>query len=596
MLRAASAPMCTPMPSSLALDPAPLTAQQRRHFWLFMLVALIVLSAGIGLRDPWPSDEPRFALVAKHMVESGDWLFTHRGSELYSDKPPAFMQMQAAAYTLTGHWRIAFLLPSLLAALGTLFLIHDLGRRLWNPRVGLWAAAALLATFQFAYQSKRAQIDPVVTFFITAANYGLLRHFLLGPDWRAWWLGCFAAGLGVITKGVGVLALLMIIPYVFARRAHWQHVTTTRDSAWPWAGGALAFLAAIGVWLVPMLASVLSDGTPEQHAYMHDILFRQTAGRYAGSWSHEQPAWYFAEVIAFAWLPLSLALVPAVPHWRHALKVRDARFLLPLGWVVLVLVFFSVSRGKRDVYILPALPWIALMLAPFLDDIVARPWFRRSVLLFVVVLSALFAGVGIAAWLGRVPRADALVEARGFGDAGRALWAMFATIGVVGLLAALAFRVRRALHALAATLVALWLAWGLVAYPLLNEANSSRGLMRQAADVAGANGEIALVAWKEQNLLFADRPVADFGFRTEWHEQLAAAIRWQEAAPAQRWVFAQQPAIEGCVDMAAATVLGNANRRRWVMFRSDAVRPACRGGNVPRDGVGEQTSADDDVD
>jgi hypothetical protein len=32
------------------------------------------------------------------------------------------------------------------------------------------------------------------------------------------------------------------------------------------------------------------------------------------------------------------------------------------------------------------------------------------------------------------------------------------------------------------------------------------------------------------------------------------------------------------------------------MFRSDAVRPACRGGNVPRDGVGEQTSADDEVD
>ena len=561
-----------------------------------MLVALVVLGIGIGLRDPWPSDEPRFALVAKHMVESGDWLFTHRGSELYSDKPPAFMQMQAAAYTLTGHWRIAFLLPSLLAALGTLFLIHDIGRRLWNPRVGLWAAVALLATFQFAYQSKRAQIDPLVTFFITAANYGLLRHFLLGPDWRAWWFGCFAAGLGVITKGVGVLALLMVIPYVFARRGGWRHITMTDASAWRWAGGALAFLAAIGLWLVPMLASVLAGGTPEQHAYMNDILFRQTAGRYAGSWSHEQPAWYFAEVIAFAWLPLSLALVPAIPRWRDALKARDARFLLPLAWVVLVLVFFSISRGKRDVYILPALPWVALMLAPFLDGIVARPWFRRCVLVFVVVLSAVFAGVGIAAWLGHVPRADALVQTRGFGDSGRQLWAMFATIGAIGLVAALVFRVRRALHALAATLAALWLAWGLWAYPLLNEANSSRGIMRQAGAVAGTDAEIALVAWKEQNLLFADRPVVDFGFRTAWHEQLAAAIRWQEAAPDRRWVFAQRPALEACVDIDAATLLGNANRRSWVMFRSDAVRPACRGGKVPRDGVDEGVSAEDDVD
>ena len=48
---------------------------------------------------------------------------------------------------------------------------------------------------------------------------GLLRHFLLGPDWRAYWLGCFTAGLGVITKGVGVIALLMLLPYALARRA-----------------------------------------------------------------------------------------------------------------------------------------------------------------------------------------------------------------------------------------------------------------------------------------------------------------------------------------------------------------------------------------
>ena len=106
------------------------TPAERRQFHLFLLIALIILGAGLGLRDPWPADEPRFALVAKQMVESGDWLFTHRGGEIYSDKPPLFMQIQAATWTLTGNWRIAFLLPSLLAALGTLFLVYDLGRRL----------------------------------------------------------------------------------------------------------------------------------------------------------------------------------------------------------------------------------------------------------------------------------------------------------------------------------------------------------------------------------------------------------------------------------------------------------------------------------
>ena len=58
----------------------------RRELIVFGVFALLLLGLGIGLRDPWPSDEPRFALVAKQMVESGDWLFPHRGFELYSDK------------------------------------------------------------------------------------------------------------------------------------------------------------------------------------------------------------------------------------------------------------------------------------------------------------------------------------------------------------------------------------------------------------------------------------------------------------------------------------------------------------------------------
>src|SRR6478672_6281876 len=128
-----------------------------RDTWLFWLVALLVLAAGLGLRDPWPADEPRYALAARQMVESGDWLFPHRGTELYADKPPVLMWMQAATFEVVRNWRIAFLLPSLLAGLLTLALTYDLGRRFWNPRVGLFAAGALLSVFQFVYQVKRAQ-------------------------------------------------------------------------------------------------------------------------------------------------------------------------------------------------------------------------------------------------------------------------------------------------------------------------------------------------------------------------------------------------------------------------------------------------------
>ena len=82
---------------------------RRRETLLFWITAVLVLGAGLGLRDPWPADEPRFALVARQMVESGDWLFPHRGSELYSDKPPMLMWLQATFYSIFGNWRVAFL-------------------------------------------------------------------------------------------------------------------------------------------------------------------------------------------------------------------------------------------------------------------------------------------------------------------------------------------------------------------------------------------------------------------------------------------------------------------------------------------------------
>ena len=42
-----------------------LADRERRHALLFFALALLVLGAGYGLRDPWPADEPRFVLVAK---------------------------------------------------------------------------------------------------------------------------------------------------------------------------------------------------------------------------------------------------------------------------------------------------------------------------------------------------------------------------------------------------------------------------------------------------------------------------------------------------------------------------------------------------
>ena len=553
--------------------PMPMSDQARRATWLFWLFALLILGAGLGLRDPWPADEPRFALVAKQMVESGDWLFPRRGSELYSDKPPLFMWLQAAAYTTFGNWRIAFLLPSLLAALGTLWCVVDLGTRLWTRRIGLYAGWAVLLTVQFTWQSKKAQIDPLVVFWITLANYGLLRHVLRGPDWRMWALGWAAAGLGTITKGVGVIALLMLLPAALASLRGWPGVRVhARDTRF-WLG-PLAFVAACGVWLAPMLLAALGNASAEYRAYVDDILLRQTVTRYANAWHHGQPPWYFIGVALTAWLPTMLALPWAIPAWRRRLQRRDARYLLPLGWVLLVFLFFSIPSGKRDMYILPALPMLCLALAPLLPGILRRRNAQRLLLAFVALLSLVALGVGVALLFGEPGFESKLMDGRDPGIA-RALALMFSAIGGAGIGAMLWCGRRRAHVALVGMLATLWVLYSLVGAPLLNAGSSSRGLMERVGSVIGSDAHLGMVGWREQQLLMADRDAATFGFKRAGAEQFADALAWQRQHPGPRWLLVEGNMMPSCVDKTRARDMGNANRRQWWLAPAEATM-ACR--------------------
>ena len=86
-------------------EPAVPVALPRRWFLPLLWVLMIVsLGAGIGMRQPQPPDEPRFVLAARAMVDSGEWLLPHRGSELYAEKPPGFRWLQAVAHQVVGSW------------------------------------------------------------------------------------------------------------------------------------------------------------------------------------------------------------------------------------------------------------------------------------------------------------------------------------------------------------------------------------------------------------------------------------------------------------------------------------------------------------
>ena len=428
---------------------------------------------------------------------------------------------------------------------------------------------------QFIYQAKRAQIDPTVVCFITLGVYGIARHVLLGPAWRWYWLGCFAAGLGVISKGVGFLALLMLIPFAVMRWRKWQGIAELgRGNGLRWAGGALAFLAAIAVWFVPMVATALTDGDAVHRAYVQELLFKQTATRYASAWHHTQPAWYFLEVIAGFWLPFSLALPWLFPRWRDAFRARDARVWLPLSWALLVLAFFSASAGKRDMYILPMLPMVAVASAPFLQDITGKPWFRRCLLALVVLLAIAFGGAGIAALAG-APSFELKFESeRGLAHGSDALWWLLAGIGAAMLAACAAVR-RDALKGAGIALGLLVVCLFTGTAVLLDAENSARRVMQDARAAAG-DATLGLVGWKEQNLLQAVGPTTEFGFKRPVEAQLASGIAWLLADPTHRRLFVLDAAMGDCVSRERARAVGTANRRAWWVVDADAIAPACR--------------------
>jgi hypothetical protein len=249
--------------------------------------------------------------------------------------------------------------------------------------------------------------------------------------------------------------------------------------------------------------------------------------------------------------------------------------LLPLGWVVLVLLFFSASPGKRDVYILPALPMLALACAPFVDELLPKRWLRVAGLVFIAVLGAAMLALGGYALLSHAPKVAQFAVDRDLADGGAALWWMCVVLGAVQLVLVAVLRVRRAVWAVCGGMAALWLAWGCWAVPLLNPSSSSSALMAEVRGHLGPGDQLGLVAWTEQNLLMLDRPATDFGFKVPWHIQFARAVQWQAQVPATRWLFVQQPAMGDCVDRAKAISLGHANQRDWWMFRAEALVPGC---------------------
>ncbi|MGI2258160.1 ArnT family glycosyltransferase [Shewanella sp. GXUN23E] len=543
--------------------------------WMLILFTLVVMAIGIGFRSPWPADEPRFVEVAREMVDSGRWLFPTRGGEFYPDKPPVFMWSIALFYSLTDNLKLAFLLPNALCGLLTVVLTYDLGARLWNVRTGRNAALLLMLVPQFLMQAKNAQIDAMVACWIMLGIYGLLRHFALGPNWRWFFIGWAFMGLGVITKGVGFLPALMLLPLGWLGwQAHKGKITIPAHT-WGWKVwlGPVAMLAVIACWLVPMVLAVTADGSPQAQAYMNNILFKQTGERYVNAWHHHKP-WYFfvVEVVPWLWFPASLLLLA---YWREiGQKLRQDPWVLTLlVWVVLVIVFFSISPGKRNVYILPALPALCLAIAASISGLPVKAWVDKLIGGLLWALGALVLLAGVLTWFELPAIVRKLAD---YTEETAPVALLFITLGLVWLVLLWLLRQQGALLRAGMVSLLAWLLVGTWGYLLLDTMRTPKALMAQVAERIGPDGQLGLVDFKEQFILFSPIDITHFSYLAPVDEQARNAWQWMHA-PHQgvRYILLPENDNLPCFDMSQAQVVGQAHRRLWLLLPQQAMLAEC---------------------
>lgn len=371
---AATLPLSTPLP--------------RPRSPLVWLAALFAVIAACSPRDLWAPDEPRYGLVARRMVETGDVLVPRVNGRPYPEKPPlAFWAMAASGATLGGVTAVTARLGCALLAAAAVLTLARLARRWFDDaRLGDLAGVLFATSGLVLWNSSRAALDlPMTLFSLLALEAGtvVVRH---GSATAALAAG-MALGAGVLVKGPHALYLPVgglvggCLASSTARRL--------RDPRW-----LLTLLGLVGVvacWMVPALRGAGDEPTADGTTYA-DRLLGQIARRVSGeSEPHAHGFWFFVPVFLAAALPFTPAFLAAIPRGARPAQAPVAdRFGLgaAFGAVVLSLVLLSIPGSKRELYLIPSLAAAAIAAAYALDRLPDAHGARATPIVLVVVLAA----------------------------------------------------------------------------------------------------------------------------------------------------------------------------------------------------------------
>jgi 4-amino-4-deoxy-L-arabinose transferase-like glycosyltransferase len=338
-----------------------------RFVWIALMLAALYLSyfhnlGALGLVGP---DEPRYAWIARDMMETGDWVTPRLYGKPWFEKPVLYYWGAALSFKLFGVNEAAARLPSAASALLATLALAWLARRFYGAATARWLMLFLPTTVGMIGFSHAAATDMPFSAMLTMAMVsaafvlGLVRdeHTPILP--RTPWLALvflgFFLGLAVLAKGPAAIVLsggALLLWAISTKR--WRDTVRCLHPV-----ALTSFCLTALPWYI-----LCARRNPE---FFRVFIIEHNFKRYVTpEFQHIQPFWFYLPITLLAMFPWTILLIPASQRALAVLRGRhpeSGSTLFLLCWVAFPVVFFSASRSKLPGYILPAIPPLALLLA-----------------------------------------------------------------------------------------------------------------------------------------------------------------------------------------------------------------------------------------
>ncbi|HXX93607.1 MAG TPA: glycosyltransferase family 39 protein, partial [Planctomycetota bacterium] len=344
-----------PLAPERSFDLARILFSDTSKGYLLWASATVTFLAMLGTPNLW-GHEGTWALICREMMRTGDYVHPYLFGDEYYDKPLLSYWIMIGFARLLGRldeWAIR--LPGALAALLALASTVRLGRCLFGRGAGLMAGWMLLGCYIFTYWARIGTADILNIAAITA---GVAWYFDRRdrPGFLTYGGFFFILAVGAQMKGLiaPVVTVLVILPDLGALGRWKRHLRS------PWLYAAV--LLGAGLYLAPFLASNAGGGGSYQSTGIVEAI-RESLGRYLNPFDHQEPFTVYAKYLPAYALPWTF-LLPFV-IWRacREWKTLDPASRWPLWASLLIFLFLTLGRSRRNYYILPILPFLVLAVA-----------------------------------------------------------------------------------------------------------------------------------------------------------------------------------------------------------------------------------------